>query len=362
MVASGSSSSQVQVPVLSEKSYESWYIRMRMILRSQDLWTYVINGYAEPVDVAAELALSNNDCVLLKENRKKDNKVLGLIQQGLNESIFTNISSVASSKMAWDILETYDQGVSKVKTVKLRNLRRDFENLKMKDNESVDTFMTQVMSVVNHLRQYGDDIENKRVIEKVLRSLPKKFELVVVPIEEFKDLSQMKIDELIGSLVTHESRISRYEEGSLEHAFKSQLHVTRGRGRGRGRSYNRGRGGRFFGQRDNINESVSEEKFQQNPPNLRGSSSKPWQQENQRYDKSKVQCYYCKKFGHFANKCWKKQADAGKQFAHITNESEDDQKPVFLTCNVTQESANDICFLDSGCSNHMTGNENLFSY
>jgi hypothetical protein len=61
----------------------------------------------------------------------------------------------------------------------------------------------------------------------VLRSLPKKFERVVVPIEEFKDLSQMQIDELIGSLVSHESRISRYEEGSLEHAFKSQLHITR---------------------------------------------------------------------------------------------------------------------------------------
>jgi hypothetical protein len=34
---------------------------------------------------------------------------------------------------------------------------------------------------------------------------------------------------------------------------------------------------------------------------------------------------------------------------------------VFLTCNVTQESANDIWFLDSGCSNHMTGSMDLFS-
>ena len=118
-------------------------------MRSQDLWTYVIDGYVEPVDVASKLALSNADRVLLKENRKKDNKALGLIQQGLNESIFMNIASAASLKLAWDILETYYQGVSKVKTVKLQNLRRDFENLKMKDNENVDTFMTQVMSVVN---------------------------------------------------------------------------------------------------------------------------------------------------------------------------------------------------------------------
>jgi 5,10-methylenetetrahydrofolate reductase len=132
-----------------------------------------------------------------------------------------------------------------VKTITLHNLKRDFENLKMKDNESVDTFMTQVMSDVNQLRQYGDDIENKRVIEKVLRNLPKKFEPIVVPIEEFKDLSLMQIDELIGSLVAYESRISRYEEGSLEHAFKSELHVTIGIGRGM--SYNYGRRGQFSG-------------------------------------------------------------------------------------------------------------------
>ena len=50
MVVSSSSSSQVQVLVLSEKSYDSWYIRMRTILHSQDLWTYVIDGYAEPVN------------------------------------------------------------------------------------------------------------------------------------------------------------------------------------------------------------------------------------------------------------------------------------------------------------------------
>ena len=171
------------------------------------------------------------------------------------------------------------------------------------------------MSVVNPLRQYGDDIDNKRVIEKVLRSLPKKFEPIVIPIEEFKDLSQMHIDELTGSLISYESRMSRYDEGSLEHAFKSQLQFSRGRGRGKSSSH--GRGGRFAGQTDSRNESVSEEKSQQNPSNLRGSSSKPWKQEYQKFDKSNVQCYYCKKYGHYANKCWKKQADGGKPSVHI---------------------------------------------
>jgi hypothetical protein len=74
----------------------------------------------------------------LKENKKKDNKSLGLIQQGLNETIFLKVSSV---------------------------------------DESVDSFMTQVMNVVNQLRQYGKDLSDKRVIEKVLRSFPKNLNL-----------------------------------------------------------------------------------------------------------------------------------------------------------------------------------------
>jgi hypothetical protein len=81
------------------------------------------------------MPLKNIEWILLKENGKKDNKALGLIQQGLTESIFPKVSSSFYSKKDWDTLETIYQGVSKVKTVKVQNLRRDFENMMMKDNE-----------------------------------------------------------------------------------------------------------------------------------------------------------------------------------------------------------------------------------
>ena len=143
---------QPQIRVLTERKYDTWFIKMRNVLRDWDVWEFVTNGYPKPVDQAADLDQSNVDRVLLKENRKKDNTALGLIQRGLSESIFPNISNIESSKKDSNTLETCYQGVNKVKNVKLQKLRRDFENLKMKDSETVDSFMIEVMNVVNQLR------------------------------------------------------------------------------------------------------------------------------------------------------------------------------------------------------------------
>ncbi len=78
------------------------------------------------------------------------------------------------------------------------------------------------------------------MIEKSLRSFPKKFEVVVVSIKEFKDTGQMKIDGLIGLLISHESKMSRYDDITLENAFKTQLKINKGRGRGRSSNIGRG--------------------------------------------------------------------------------------------------------------------------
>ena len=127
---------------------------------------------------------------LLKDNKKKDSKALFFILQGVHENIFPRIAAATRSKQAWDILQTSYQGMEKVKTVKLQMLGRNFETIYMKDNESVDSFFTQIIGLVNQIRSHGEILEDKRVIEKILRSLPTKFESIMVAIEETKDLSQ----------------------------------------------------------------------------------------------------------------------------------------------------------------------------
>ena len=113
----------------------------------------------------------------------------------------------------------------KVNIVKLHNTRRYFESLQMKETEDIDSFMNRVMFVINQLKIYGEDIKDRTMIQKVLRSLSTKFDVVVAAIEEAKDLEKLTIDELMGSLLSHKARINRNKDSTLETAFKIQVYI-----------------------------------------------------------------------------------------------------------------------------------------
>lgn len=64
--------------------------------------------------------------------------------------------------------------------------------------------MTQVMNIFNHVKLDGEEILDQIIVDKVIITLIKKFNAVVVDIEESMDLSQLLINELLGSFLFHE--------------------------------------------------------------------------------------------------------------------------------------------------------------
>ena len=60
------------------------------------------------------------------------------------------------------------------------------------------------MELVNQMKSYGEEISDKRIVEKLLISLPGKFVPIVAVIKETKDLSLLSVQELFGSLKTYE--------------------------------------------------------------------------------------------------------------------------------------------------------------
>ncbi|XP_077246040.1 uncharacterized protein LOC143885879 [Tasmannia lanceolata] len=236
---------------------------MKTFFIAQELWELVENGF---VEIATDV----------RELRKKDAKVLLVLQQAVAGSIFPRIVGATSSKQAWTILRQEFHGDSKVTVVKLQTLRRDFETLFMKGSESVQDFFSRISVIINQMKTFGENVSYQKVVEIFLRSLPNKFDHVVTGIEKSKDLSIFSLNELMGSLLAHEERMNRSTEKNLEHAFQSKVEISskekngdgsssqrqaeRGRGRGGYRGRGRGRGRTDMGHQRHENGEKSSQR------------------------------------------------------------------------------------------------------
>ncbi|KAI0519171.1 hypothetical protein KFK09_006613 [Dendrobium nobile] len=350
------SSMNLQVLRLTKENYENWSLQMKALFGSQDIWEIVEKGYVEHQE---EAVLSTAQRELLKESRKKDKKALFFIYQALDEANFEKVASASTSKQAREILQVAYKGINKIKKIRLQTLRAEFEALQMKEAENVEDYFTRVLTIVNQLRRYGEALEDIRVIEKILRSVNDKFEHIVVAIEEAKDLETMTVDELMGSLMTYEQRKNKKKQDTIEQVLQSKLSLKgdkddtknednsndrdiygqgRGRGCGHGRGFGRGGGcGRGRGE------------YQRNNEENNNSRTEEWKKEPkyQRYKKSHVRCYICKKFGHYASECYHNQ-----EKANLVKEKEDD--PVLLLALKGEEDEKENnWYLDTGASNHM---------
>jgi hypothetical protein len=74
----------------------------------------------------------------------------------------------------------------------------------MLEEETFGEFYSKMSDLRNSMVSLGKPVSDVKLIQKILRSLPKCFRIKVTTIEERKDLEEMKIEELVGSLQTYE--------------------------------------------------------------------------------------------------------------------------------------------------------------
>ncbi|XP_050874915.1 uncharacterized protein LOC127078512 [Lathyrus oleraceus] len=252
---------------------------------------------------------SLSQCVkeTFRESRKRDKKAFFLIYQSVDEYTFDKISNATTAKEAWDKLQTCNKGVEQVKKIRLQTLRGDFERLFMEESESISDYFSRVLAIVNQLKRNGEDVDEVKVMEKILRTLNQSFDFIVTNIEENKDLKTMTIEQLMGSLQAYEEnqkrKIKQKEamEQLLQLNIKEANYVNyksqRGRGRGQDRGRGRGHGGEGRGSYNNYSNN-GERSW--NPQATRGRGrGNSWS----RCDKSQIKCFNCNKIGHYASEC-----------------------------------------------------------
>jgi len=157
---------------------------MQTLFISQDLWDVIKNDYPVPESQEELATWTVTKQKEYKQNKKHDAKALLFIQQGASREIFLRIMKAKNAKEAWETLKNEFKGTDKIISIKLQSLLKDFDTLIMQEDESIQSFFSRVFNIFNQIRSYGDTIEDKKIILKILRSLPVKYDYIVATIEE----------------------------------------------------------------------------------------------------------------------------------------------------------------------------------
>ena len=163
--------------------------RKRAFLQSLDekVWQAVEIGQTKPIEALADW----DDAKIKVANF--NSKALNALFSAVTNEQFKKISSTEIAKEAWIILQTTYEGTKAVKDLKLQRLTVNFEDIKMEEDESFDEFYSKLKDIVNSTFNLGETIPKPKIVRKVLRSLPERFHVKIIAIEESKDIDKIPL-------------------------------------------------------------------------------------------------------------------------------------------------------------------------
>ena len=298
-------------PLLDGSNYAYWKARMKAFLNAIDAqaWKAILTGWTHPTTTdekgekvhKPEVEWTTTEDHLATSNSKALNAIFNAVD--LNQ--FKLISTCETAKEAWDILKIAHEGTNAVKLSKLQILTTRFENLKMKEEETITEFNARLCDIANEAFALGEKISEEKLVRKALRSLPKRFAYKVTAIEEAKDVQKMKLEELIGSLRTFEMNLQegKKEKKNIGIAFQADtVEAT------------------DFEESmvllsKNLNEAVK--RFRKKNRNNIGGSEASAQNKG-------IQCRECEGFGHIQSECANTAKKKGKSFNAMWSDEDSD--------------------------------------
>ena len=121
---------------------------MKHCLKSFGLWEYVEQ------DKQVFPLRTNPTITEMKRHEDetlKKEKAVSCLHSALADEVFTSIMHLETGNQIWDELHRIYDGDERVKSIKLLTLKREFEMLKMKENEYVKEYTSKLSHLVNQM-------------------------------------------------------------------------------------------------------------------------------------------------------------------------------------------------------------------
>ncbi|KAG8492529.1 hypothetical protein CXB51_009791 [Gossypium anomalum] len=222
----------------------------------------------------------------------------------------------------------------------------------MKEEETVKQYSDRIMAVVNSIRLLGEQFSEARIVEKVLSTLPERYEAKISSLEDSRDLATISLTELINALYAQEQRRASRMEEHQEGAFQAKAKATS--------STSAYKGKKSWKNRPKPDAARGEDR-------LYRFCKRPSHQEARCWFRPDAVCQHCKKKGHIERVCKEKgrpgknQPQYKNEEARVAEDSSDHEEQVFaVSCSAGQKKSTKGWLLDSGYTNHMSPDETIF--
>jgi hypothetical protein len=131
---------------------------------------------------------------------------LDALLRAVPQEMQVGLAMKVSAKEAWEAIRSIWVGIDKVKEANAEKLRCEFDDISFKSGECVEEFAQRISGLANHLRSLGIDFSDKKVMKKMLQSIPENLEQVAISMETLLDLDSLSIEEAVGHLQAVENR------------------------------------------------------------------------------------------------------------------------------------------------------------
>jgi hypothetical protein len=235
-------------------NFSPWKERITLILQQNELWDIVENTQTSPVIVPI-------DVTLLAAYTKKNIKAKRIILDAIKDHVIPHVTGKSNAYEMWDSLtELYQSSNENRKMV----LREKLKGIKMTKDENVTTYLTKITQVRDELGAVGEVVANNELVKTALNGVTKQWTVFVEGIVARENLP--KSGRLWDDFIQEETRRG-YVLGSSSTGNEEENVALAAKGKNRSK---------------------------------KGSKGGNKQKGEGKKDMSKVKCFACHQFGHYA--------------------------------------------------------------
>ncbi|UYV63101.1 hypothetical protein LAZ67_2003141 [Cordylochernes scorpioides] len=304
---------ELRIPKLDGNNYYSWAIRTKSILIQKDIWDAIEPGFPSETT---------------EKQKRKDNLALSVILLAVEDSLLDDIGDCKRAIDAWQILEDIH---TKYGLLHILQLLREFFNIIKRNDEDVKKYFARIMECHRKLAKCHHGFGDGELALIMLLGLPKSYEPLILSLEqqEEKLSTSMVKSKLLLEEKRQKQRQIPQEDPNCAFAVRRKEDTCK-------------------------SPCQEQNKFEYDQPRNYHNTWTEGKRENYNYSR-RIRCFNCGKLGYIARIC--RFANSSRRISEgMLKQSTLDLTHKVLFANNLKNNSQNIWFLDSGATEHMTSN------